>query len=239
MPVIRNKKINNRKVKPRPKLYPEAMTTLGIRKDAQTMTWDNMSDGYVKGIEANPNMTIGERKDAIEDLTEIVSMFQDYAENIHDNFDEGTGFSLFGNNDNGKTTIASVLLREAYRARYTVKLITAEELSVLSRDFDNPESLDELEKIVNEYDFLVIDEIGKETEGKSKYNQIILERVLKTRIEKLQLPTITITNLDPNDFRERYGNTIYSVIQYLQPIVITYSLYFRKPRKIIRKKVKK
>lgn len=212
------------------------MNLLGIRKDAQTLSWEDMRLGYARGINDNPNLSAKEKKESIADLNEIVNLFEDYTDSIHDNFDAGVGMLLSGDNDNGKTTLCSVLAREAYRARYDVKVITAEDISQLSRDFDNPEAKEQVEELITKYDILVIDELGKETEGKSKYNQTVLERIIKARIEKYELPTFVVSNLSPADIRTRYGNTIYSVLKYLQPIIITYSLFFRKPRKVIRRR---
>jgi DNA replication protein DnaC len=234
MALNKKRKVNNRNVKPRKTLYPETLTLLGIRADAHNVTWDDLIKGYKKALDANPNLTEKERKESFKELSEVVSIFKDYVDNIHDNFDAGTGFFMLGDNDNGKTTLLSVWVREAHRHRYDARIITMEEISAASRAFDDEDAQQLLYDLVHKYDFLVIDEVGKETEGEKKYNQTILERILKERIEKYELPTSVITNLDHEDFLARYGRSIYSVLQYLQPIVMTYSLYFRKPRQIVR-----
>ena len=236
MAITYGHKVNNRNVKPRTNLSPQALSLLGIRRDAQNLSFDALRVGYEKALEENPNLSKSERKRSLKELVSIVDIFDDYVENIHDNFDVGSGFLLMGNNDNGKSTLVGVWAREAYRARYDAKVITAEEISHLSRDFDNPDSLEKIEDLIYKYDFLVIDEMGKETEGAGKYNQIVLERILKTRIEKYELPTSVVTNLSPDDFKLRYGNSIYSVLQYQEAIIMTYSLFFRKPREVVRSK---
>lgn len=234
MALNKGHKVSNRKVKPRERFYGSALAVCGIRKDAQTLSFAEMREGYKTAVANNPKMTAKEKKEATADLLEVVSMFEDYIENIHDNFDQGTGFLVMGNNDNGKTTLGGVWAKEAYRHRYDVKVISMEDISTLSRQFDDDEAQAELDNLIHKYDFLVIDEVGKETEGEKKFNITVLEKILKSRIEKYELPTMVVTNLNADDFRERYGNTIYSLLRYLEAITLTYSLYFRKPRKIVR-----
>ena len=59
-------------------------------------------------------------------------------------------------------------------------------------------------------EFMVIDEVGKETE--TKYSNSIFEDLLRVREEK-ELPTILCTNYSATDFQNRYDSSITSLVR--------------------------
>jgi DNA replication protein DnaC len=148
--------------------------------------------------------------------SDFLKMLRNYIKYIHDMFEDCVNLTLYGSNGSGKTYIASILLKNAYRNRYSAKRITFAEF--MDKVFDRNKLADEEKYIIqqeinNIYDaeFLVIDELGKENNTKSESNVNLLINLLKYREEK-GLPTIICTNLSLKVIKERYGETVDSMI---------------------------
>lgn len=152
-----------------------------------------------------------------ESLAEVKEFIINYMNNLDDKFDNNEGLFLFGSNGVGKSYLASFIVKEAYRRRYTSKRTTfAEYITEYTRVWNarNKAEREELESMFyHEYkavEFLVLEEVGKEIDTKIAIP--ILEDCLRYREEK-GLPTITCTNLDPKIIKEKYGNSIASLMK--------------------------
>ena len=119
-------------------------------------------------------------------------------------FEDNVSILLSGSNGAGKTYAASIILQYCYSHYYSIRLLTFKDL--ISKAF-NGESMD----IYNTVDFLVLDELGAEVNLKSSSEKSLLEELLKTRFAN-GLPTIICTNLDLEQIKNRYGNTVYSML---------------------------
>ena len=137
-----------------------------------------------------------------------------YVEHLDKVYKEGKGIYFFGNNGVGKTTLACMILKECYTYRYTCKRITfMDYVSLYTRAWGDSEAKQEVEEEINKIksrEFLCIEEIGKENDTKVAVN--VLEDLLRYR-EDNSLPTIICTNLSPKAIKERYGNSIYSLLK--------------------------
>ena len=137
-----------------------------------------------------------------------------YTEHLDKVYKEGKGIYFFGNNGVGKTTLACMILKECYTYRYTCKRITfMDYVSLYTRAWGDSEAKQEVEEEINKIksrEFLCIEEIGKENDTKVAVN--VLEDLLRYR-EDNSLPTIICTNLSPKVIKERYGNSIYSLMK--------------------------
>ena len=137
-----------------------------------------------------------------------------YVEHLDKVYKEGKGIYFFGNNGVGKTTLACMILKECYTYRYTCKRITfMDYVSLYTRAWGDNEVKQEVEEEINKIksrEFLCIEEIGKENDTKVAVN--VLEDLLRYR-EDNSLPTIICTNLSPKAIKERYGNSIYSLLK--------------------------
>lgn len=148
----------------------------------------------------------------LEGIDTVVQKMEKYVKRIHDNYENNVGLFLLGSNGVGKSAIVSILLREAYRHRYTAKRTTMNMITPIGvkAKWD-----DEVNSEYHQYylnvDFLAIEEVGKEQEGDKKANINILEEILRHRNER-GYPTFIVTNLPPSEFKERYGNSIWSLI---------------------------
>lgn len=135
-----------------------------------------------------------------------------YIKKIHDNYNFGQGIFFYGSNGVGKSHLASIILQEAYKCRYTISCFTMNKVTPIGVKASYEEDTKEFynRKILN-VDFLVIDEVGKEQQGEKQANITVLEEVIRCRNAQL-LPTLLITNLVMDDFKERYGNSIVSLL---------------------------
>ena len=150
-----------------------------------------------------------------------------YLLNLHANLKDGKGLYLYGSNGVGKTMLASIIVKEAYRFRYTSKRLTfVEYLDQYTHIWkaQSTSEREELEDIFYHYikavDFLVLEEVGKE-QTKTEMAVTILEDLLRYR-EEHGLCTIICANMSLKEIIERYkSKSVESLIRgSLQPIKI-------------------
>lgn len=124
----------------------------------------------------------------------------------------GLGFLLTGENGVGKTACACMVLDAALRRGYTAHYVTFHTLLARirrgQRDWVLRERLDEALRC----DFLVLDELGKEgAASQDSYVVSELDAVLRQRRHNL-LPTVVVTNLEPDRVGEVYGASVDSLV---------------------------
>lgn len=164
------------------------------------------------------NVTLDDFKDYNDnDLVDLRTFVGEYIDNIDDNFANGRGIYFCGANGVGKTMLSSIIVKEAYRHRYTSKRVTFAEYVTRytamwgAKNPDEKEGLEE--EFYNRYkavEFLVLEEVGKELDTKAV--RPILEDLLRYR-EDEGLVTIMCTNISPEQFKEIYGNSIFSLVR--------------------------
>ncbi len=164
------------------------------------------------------NLTIEDFQDyGSKELAQVKRFVRVYIENIHNMFENNKGIFFYGSNGVGKSLLASFIVKEAYRNRYTSKRVTFPEyISEYTRVWssNNTDEREMLESMFyHDYkgvEFLVLEEIGKELD--TKLSPVVLEDCLRYREEK-GLPTFICTNLQPKVLVERYGNSIASLVK--------------------------
>ncbi len=156
---------------------------------------------------------------SLEDLDlneKILDYVQGYMDNIDNSFKYNKGLFLYGSNGTGKTSIASIIIKEAYRHRYTAKRMTwVDYMTLYTRawgcnNFELKMHTEDVIKDIKDREFLVLEEIGKEQDN--KLAMTLLEDLLRHREDK-GFPTIICTNLAPKSVVERYGASIESLIK--------------------------
>lgn len=183
----------------RPYLNEDNLRRMGVPKHMLNKTIDDLD-------------TFGD-----EDREELVEYVTKYIKHIHYVFKHNKGLFLQGSNGVGKSFIASLIVKEAYRHRYTAKRCTfADYINEYTRMWNckNREEREELEGLFYHnfkgVEFLALEEIGKELD--TQLSVTVLEDLLRYREEK-GLPTIICTNLPPKTVKEHYGNSIVSLIK--------------------------
>ena len=108
--------------------------------------------------------TYGE--EMLENAKNIVG---DYISDIDDTYSSGRGLYLYGSNGVGKSMLGSIIVKEAYKHRYSSKRITFVEYINEYTKIWKSQSIDEREYLEDLFyyytkavDFLVLEEIGKE-----------------------------------------------------------------------------
>ena len=156
---------------------------------------------------------------SLEDLDlneKILDYVQGYIDNIDNSFKYNKGLFLYGSNGTGKTSIASIIIKEAYRHRYTAKRMTwVDYMTLYTRawgcnNFELKMHTEDVIKDIKDREFLVLEEIGKEQDN--KLAMTLLEDLLRHREDK-GFPTIICTNLAPKSVVERYGASIESLVK--------------------------
>lgn len=153
-----------------------------------------------------------------KDLEEVQDCIARYISNMRFKLPEELGgLCLFGSNGVGKTMIACIVAKEAYRHRYSTRRVTFVEYMSRYTNVWGARSIEEkdtaLDDLYNNYkavEFLVLEEVGKEVD--SKASAPILEDLLRYR-EDNGLVTIMCTNLSPSDIEKRYGVSVYSLLK--------------------------
>jgi DNA replication protein DnaC len=121
---------------------------------------------------------------------------------------------LYGSNGSGKTFLSSLIVKEAYRLRYTSAIATLAHLMDLT--FKSVKTQGDLSELVmyERADYLVIDEVGKENFTKTGSNVNLLEEILRRAVTNGQV-VILCTNLPlegDKGLYKQYGTSIKSLI---------------------------
>ena len=156
-------------------------------------------------------------------LKEVKKFVTDYIDNIEENIEENKGIFFFGANGVGKSFLSCIILKEAYRHRYSCRRVTfSQYISAYTESWGaNKSEKDVIESELYEkykgVEFLVLEEIGKEID--SKIAKPILEDLLRYR-EEHGLVTIICTNLTPVTLKELYGASVCSLINGNMTVIV-------------------
>lgn len=158
----------------------------------------------------------------VKGLEDVKCFVEGYLEDIDYNIENGRGIFFWGSNGVGKSMLSCIILKEAYRHRYSCRRITfntyisayAESwgASKSERDVLEQDLLDKYKGV----EFLVLEEVGKEVD--SKVVKPILEDLLRYR-EEQGLATVICTNMTLQDFETYYESSIFSLISGNQTII--------------------
>lgn len=147
-----------------------------------------------------------------KDVKEAKAFVKDYIDNLVDNIENNNGIFFCGSNGVGKTMLSCIIMKEAYKHRYSCRRVTFSKYIGYYTDgwSKDKESVEELtyEKFKGA-EFLVLEEVGKEID--SKIAKPILEDLLRYR-EEQGFVTIICSNSDLAEFKNHYGNSICSLI---------------------------
>lgn len=145
---------------------------------------------------------------------EYREFFHKYLSNLHLMYEDRINLCLYGSNGSGKSFLSSLVVKEAYRLRYSSLMITLQKLiDIHFKVKKEPEDWDKI-KAVKEANFLVIDEVGKENFTRTGSNINLFEEILRNAVSVGQV-IILCTNLPlegEGGLYEQYGASIKSLI---------------------------
>jgi len=128
----------------------------------------------------------------------FLNTMRQYAFNIDQNKKNGVNYLIVGRSNTGKTTISSLILKEALKKGYSAFYSIWSDL--LGSRFDYSDFMDKIKTV----DFLVIDDFGvDDVNTSSKYPLVTFENVLKTRYGNL-LPTLILSRLTYQELIVRF-----------------------------------
>lgn len=180
---------------------------MGKRPERKTMSASNL---MYRGV---PREYINADLDEYPIDDQFRELFARYMDYMDEMYEDTINLILYGANGTGKSYLSSLVIKEAYKKRYSSFRVTLQGFIDLHfKRFDD--SSKEKLHAINTCDFLVIDEVGKETFGEKMFNITTLEELMRER-DTLGKPTIICTNL-PLDGKDglykQYGNSIKDLI---------------------------
>jgi len=122
-----------------------------------------------------------------------------------------TGFGLFiqGTNGSGKSFLASLILKHAIKKGYSGYFILMTDLvNAAFESLHDTTVRNDLEKLIIQTDFLVIDEIDKGFQDQNENVQKILLPLFKKRCDYFKKPLIVTSNTIKKDIGQTVGKTI-------------------------------
>lgn len=160
-----------------------------------------------------------------KETKQVKKFVKQYIEHLDQNIEENRGIFFCGSNGVGKTMLSCIILKEAYRRRYSCRRVTfSQYVSYYTESWDvhNKSEKDALESDFYEkykgVEFLVLEEIGKEID--SKIAKPILEDLLRYR-EEHGLVTIICSNIPMKVIEETYGASVASLCKgHMTPVTI-------------------
>lgn len=130
---------------------------------------------------------------------------REYAQNFAQNLEDGRCMILMGNPGTGKNHLSSAIMMEVMRQNHTTLRVKASSFldEYWSKDFTEREVW--MQRMAS-VDLLVIDEIGRASNGKSANDAFF--RLIDSRYELVK-PTIVTTNLNREALLETLGEASY------------------------------
>lgn len=146
----------------------------------------------------------------------FVNECKDYADKFIDYYMEGTGLFLYGLQGRGKTTMESLIARDATikinpdtNKSFEVIFVMFEDLIQWNLQKNDWVIRNKLNNVIENSDLLIIDNLGSETGfgSETKTNVKLLDRILRTR-DNNQKPFIISSNFTLEEIGKYYSETI-------------------------------
>ena len=158
-------------------------------------------------------------------VEEVKVFVENYINHLDDNIEENRGIFFCGSNGVGKSMLSCIILKEAYRKRYSCRRVTFSQYINYYTEAWNVRDKNEKDTLESDFyeqykgvEFLVLEEIGKEID--SKIAKPILEDLLRYR-EEHGLVTVICSNIPMKVVEETYGPSVASLCKgHMTPVTI-------------------
>lgn len=159
------------------------------------------------------------------DVEEVKVFVENYINHLDENIEENRGIFFCGSNGVGKSMLSCIILKEAYRRRYSCRRVTFSQYINYYTEAWNVRDKNEKDTLESDFyeqykgvEFLVLEEIGKEID--SKIAKPILEDLLRYR-EEHGLVTVICSNIPMKVVEETYGPSVASLCKgHMTPVTI-------------------
>lgn len=158
-------------------------------------------------------------------VEEVKVFVENYINHLDENIEENRGIFFCGSNGVGKSMLSCIILKEAYRRRYSCRRVTFSQYINYYTEAWNVRDKNEKDTLESDFyeqykgvEFLVLEEIGKEID--SKIAKPILEDLLRYR-EEHGLVTVICCNIPMKVVEETYGPSVASLCKgHMTPVTI-------------------
>ena len=162
---------------------------------------------------------------AYTEVKEVKDFVENYINHLDENIEENRGIFFCGSNGVGKSMLSCIILKEAYRRRYSCRRVTFSQYINYYTEAWNVRDKNEKDTLESDFyeqykgvEFLVLEEIGKEID--SKIAKPILEDLLRYR-EEHGLVTVICSNIPMKVVEETYGPSVASLCKgHMTPVTI-------------------
>lgn len=144
----------------------------------------------------------------------LLMQIADYTKNITNAKKKGISLMLSGSNGTGKTLLATSILKAVIRKGMTAQMTSLGGIiQVYTDGWGDPRKRQIFDERIKNSDFLLIDDVGKEYQAKnSDLTEIMFDNLIRYRVFRRK-PFILTTNTSPTDLKNRYGNSLMSLLQ--------------------------
>lgn len=144
---------------------------------------------------------------------DVLDVIQDYIDNCDAYVQAGLGLVLWGRVGTGKTLLASLLLKSLLEKGVRGQFVTFHTmLDMFTAGWEQKEAKVWFEQRITHADVLVLDDIGREHEGRrTAIAESTLDHVLRSRVAA-DKPTIMTTNRSPDELGTLYSGNALSLL---------------------------
>lgn len=120
-----------------------------------------------------------------------------YLSNIRKMREMGAGIVMWGPNGTGKTSMGSLILKEARRHMFTALFLEAASIKtmVVSKEMHDSEAGVTLWARAKQVDFLLLDDLGKGAHDSQGFGERLIDELIRARYANMR-PTLITTNVD-------------------------------------------
>lgn len=153
----------------------------------------------------------------------VQNIVEKYCLFLNQAYSHGQGIIFSGAHGTGKTLLSCYIAQRALEKGYTVRYMPFSKLiDLLFQGMRNPELLKKIYLMIERIEFLVLDDLGKEYTGvNDQLNQKVslsVDVLLRERVNR-GLVTILSTNYTQRDLKQRYGDSVFSIMSQVGRLV--------------------